>query len=67
MLDDLARVVIEPRTKARKRLQFLELRVGEFEVARHRAVGRPLRLATDAGNGFADIDGRQYAQFEQRR
>ena len=36
----------------------------EAEVARDRAVGRPLRLAADARNGFSDIDRGQHAQFE---
>jgi hypothetical protein len=67
MLDDLAGVFIQAGAEPGKGLEFLELRVGELEVARHRAVGRPLRLAADARNGFADIDRGQHAQFEQRR
>ena len=67
VLDDLAGVFIQAGAEPGKGLEFLELRVGELEVARHRAVGRALRLAADARNGFADIDRRQHAQFEQRR
>ena len=66
MLNALAGGVIESGPKAGKRLEFLELGVGKFEVARHRSIDGPLRLAADAGNGFANIDRRQYAQFKQR-
>ena len=65
MLDDLAGVFIQAGAEPGKGLKFLELRVGELEVARHGTVGRALRFAADARNGFADIDGRQHAQFEQ--
>ena len=67
MLDDLAGIFIQPGAEPGKGFEFLELRVGELEVARHRTVGRALRLAADARNGFADIDRGQHAQFEQRR
>ena len=67
VLDDLAGVFIQAGAEPGKGFEFLELRVGELEVARHGAVGRPLRLAADARNGFADIDRGQHAQFEQRR
>ena len=48
MVDDLAGVVIEPRAELGEGFQLGELRVGELEIARHRSVGRPLCLATDA-------------------
>ena len=67
MLDDLAGVLIQTGAEPGKGLKFLELRVAELEIARHHPVGRPLRLAADARNGFADIDRGQHAQFEQRR
>ena len=67
MVDDLAGVVIEPGAELGEGFQLLELRVRELEIARHRSVGRPLRLAANARNGFADIDGGKNAQFEQRR
>ena len=59
MLDDLARVFIQAGAESGKRLEFLKLGIGELEIARHRAIRRPLRLAADARNGFADIDCRQ--------
>ena len=65
MLDDLAGVVIEPRAELGEGFQFRELRVGKLEIARDRAVGRPLRLAADARNGLADIDRGKNAQLEQ--
>ncbi len=48
VLDDLAGVLIQAGAKPGEGLKFLELRVTELEVARHRAVGRPLRLAANA-------------------
>ena len=65
MSDDLAGVFIQAGAKACKGLQFLELCVGELEIARHGAVGSPLGLATDPRNGFADIDRGQNSQLEQ--
>ena len=59
--------VIESRAEPGEGLEFLELRVGELEIAGDRAVGRPLRLAADPRDGFADIDRGQHAQLEQRR
>ena len=67
MFDDLAGVFVQAGAKPGKGLEFLELRVGEFEVTRHRAISRPLRLATDARDGSADIHRGQHPQFEQRR
>jgi len=46
MLNDLARVVIQTGAEAREGFEFLELGVSELEVARDRAVSRPLGLAT---------------------
>ena len=48
MVDDLAGVVIEPCAELGEGFQLGELRVRELEIARHRSVGRPLRLAADA-------------------
>ena len=64
MFDDLAGVVIQAGAEPGKGLKFLKLRVGELEVARDRAVSRPLRLSADARNGFADIDRGQHTQLE---
>ena len=64
MFDDLAGVFIQAGAEPGKGFQFLKLRVGELEVAGHRAIGRSLRLAAHARNGFADIDRGQHAQFE---
>ena len=64
MLDGLASVFVQAGSEAGKGLEFLKLRIGEFEVARYRAVGRSLRLAANARHGFADIDRGQHAQFE---
>ena len=66
MRDDRAGRFIHSGTEPRKGLQLLELRKAKLEVARDRAVGRPLRLAADARDGLADIDRWQHAQFEQR-
>jgi hypothetical protein len=55
VLDDLARVFIQTGAEPGKGLKFFKLRVGEFEVARHRPVSCPLRFAANARNGFADI------------
>ena len=64
MVDDLAGVVIEPRAELGEGFQLGELRVRELQIAGHGSVGRPLCLATDAGNGLADIDGGKNAQLE---
>ena len=64
MFDGLAGVFIQAGSEPGKRFEFLKLRIGEFEVAGHRAVGRALRLAANARNGFSDIDRGQHAQFE---
>ena len=53
------------RAKPGKGFEFLKLGVSKLEVARHGPVGRTLRLAADARDGFADIDRGQHAQFEQ--
>lgn len=39
MFNDLARVIIQTSAEAGKGLEFLELGVGELEVARYRTVG----------------------------
>ena len=64
MVDDLASVVIKPRAELGEGFQLSELRIRELEIARHGPVGRRLSLATDAGNGLADIDGGKDAQLE---
>jgi hypothetical protein len=56
VFDGLAGVFIQAGSEPGKRFEFLKLRIGEFEVARYRAVGRALRLPANAGNGFSDID-----------
>ena len=61
VVDDLACIFIQPGAEPRKGLELLELRVGELQIARHGTVGRALRLAADARDGFADIDRRQHA------
>ena len=48
MFDDLAGVFVQAGAEPGKGLELLELRVREFEVTRHRAISRPLRLAADA-------------------
>jgi hypothetical protein len=65
MRDDLAGVFIQPGTESGKGLKFLELCVGELKIARHDTVDRALRFASHTRHRFADIDGRQHAQFEQ--
>ncbi len=65
--DDRARVVIHAGAESGECLQLLELRVGQLEVARDRAVRRALGLAADARDGLGDVDRGQHAQFEQRR
>ena len=67
MFDDLAGAFIQTGAETGEGFKFLELGVGELEVAGHCAVGCALRLAADARNGFADIDCGKYSQFEQRR
>ncbi len=57
-------VFVQAAAEAGRGLEFLELRVGELEVARHGAKDRPLRLAANARHRFADIDRGPYAQFD---
>ena len=57
MVDDLAGLLVEPRAELGERFELAELRVGQLEVARHAPVGRPLRLAADARDRLADVDG----------
>jgi hypothetical protein len=66
VVDDFAGVVIKAGAELDEGFQFGELGVGEFEVARHGSVCRPLGLAADARNGLADIDGGQNTQLEKR-
>ena len=67
VLDGLAGVFVQAGAEPGEGLEFLELRIGELEIARHRPKGRALRLAADARHGLADIDRRQHAQFKQGR
>jgi len=60
VVDDLAGVFIQTGAEAGERFQFLELRVGQFEIARHRAVSGKLRLTAHARNGFSHVDRGQY-------
>ena len=57
---------IDLGAKAGKDLNLFELRVREPEIPRHSAKGRQLRLAANAADRGADVDGRQPALFEQR-
>ena len=66
VFDDLACVFVQTCAEAGECLQFEELCVSEFQVAGHRAVCRPLRLATNARNGLAHIHRGQHSQLEQR-
>ncbi len=63
--DHLLGMIIEARAEAREGLQFLELRIREFQLAGNGAVGRALGGAADPGNGLRDIDGRKDPQLEQ--
>ena len=63
--DGSAGVVVDPGAEAGKRLEFLELRIGQLQVSHHRTVGCSLGLAANPGDGLADIDRRQHAELEQ--
>ena len=65
MGDNLARVVIQAGAEPGEGFQFLELGIGQLEVAGDGSVGGPLGGTADAGNGFADIHRRQHAEFKQ--
>ena len=58
-------VLVQARAEAGKDFQFFELRIEQAQIAGDGAIGRQLRLAADARDGFADIHGGQDALLKQ--
>src|SRR6056297_1359468 len=61
------RFLVELRAEAGEAFQLLELRITQPQVARDRAEGGQLRLATDAADRGADVDCREMPLLEEIR
>ena len=60
-------IIIEPGSKTGEGLEFLELGVGELQIARNGPESRELGLPSDPGDRFPHINGGKHPKLEKGR